>query len=66
MRIPRWLALPLVSLIVATACTGSTSGGADKPFFRSLCLCPSTSRSSVSTSAPQPAAFARPIRLPNP
>ena len=27
MRIPRWLALPLASLIVATACGGSTTGG---------------------------------------
>ncbi len=27
MRIPRWLALPLASLIVATACGGATTGG---------------------------------------
>ena len=26
MRIPRWLALPLASLIVATACGGTTAG----------------------------------------
>ena len=36
-------------------------GGADSPFFKSLCRCPSTCKSSVSTRAEQLAALARSI-----